>query len=449
MRLVLSWKFASACLSILALVSLSYVTGAVVMFYRLPSSGWLTNAFLGARVWNDRKEAQPPLSKVGTQATRTRAGSGKTFGGFTFYTCGGDEELGTQAFLIDTEHQLVHRWSTRFSQIWPNPGNVDAWPSDSSVCFFASFLYPNGDLLVVCQGQNPVDFGLAKLDKDSNVLWTYAAPIHHDIDVAEDGTIYALQHDFVYEMPRGLERIPVPCQVDFLIALSPDGKPLREPIPILTAFRDSSYRELLTPLESPVKQHQPPVGSTAPPITHLPPGPDLLHTNCVRVLRRDVADRFPDFKAGHVLVSVRNLNVLAMIDPEQGRIEWATRGPWLAQHDPQFLDNGHLLIFDNYGSPKGSRVLEYDPKTQAFPWSYSGPTVAGFFTSERGMNQRLANGNTFIVNSETGEMIEVTRDKEIVWSYSLDRFITTARRYSADELPFLEVDNGTGKRPQS
>jgi hypothetical protein len=146
------------------------------------------------------------------------------------------------------------------------------------------------------------------------------------------------------------------------------------------------------------------------------------------------------FRAGQVLVSLRSTSTIALVDPLEGRVAWAARGPWLAQHDPQFLGNGHLLIFDNLGSPRGSRVLEYDPRTQALPWSYLGTEGSRFYTSERGMCQRLPNGNTFIVVSESGQMMEVTPDAEVVWSYKLNRFIASARRYHPDQLHFLAPD---------
>ena len=69
---------------------------------------------------------------------------------------------------------------------------------------------------------------------------------------------------------------------------------------------------------------------------------------------------------------MRNLDAIAVVDPELRAVVWAARGPWQALHDAQVLDNGNVLLFDNQGLPKGSRVLEYDPRTQAFPWSWSG-----------------------------------------------------------------------------
>ena len=121
------------------------------------------------------------------------------------------------------------------------------------------------------------------------------------------------------------------------------------------------------------------------------------------------------------------------------KVVWASRGPWRAQHDPTFLENGRLLLFDNLGSPKGSRVLEYDPQTQSFPWTYPGETGKPFLSNIRGMSQRLPNGNTLVVNSVGGEVLEVTLEREVVWSCSTGEVtINRARRYRSDQVPFAK-----------
>src|SRR5205814_7879405 len=99
---------------------------------------------------------------------------------------------------------------------------------------------------------------------------------------------------------------------------------------------------------------------------------DALHTNTVQVLTPALAQKFPGWKAGQLLITMRNLDAIAIVDPELRKVVWAARGPWQAPHDAQFLDNGNLLLFDNQGLRKGSRILEYDPRTQAFPWAYAG-----------------------------------------------------------------------------
>ena len=83
-------------------------------------------------------------------------------------------------------------------------------------------------------------------------------------------------------------------------------------------------------------------------------------------------------------------------------------------------------------------MLEYDPQTQAFPWAYPAEDGIAFVTKERGMSQRLPNGNTLIVNSEGHELLEVTADKEIVWSCSFDSFVSTGRRFSPAQITFVK-----------
>jgi hypothetical protein len=100
-----------------------------------------------------------------------------------------------------------------------------------------------------------------------------------------------------------------------------------------------------------------------------------------------------------------------------------------------------LLLFDNLGALGGSRVLELDPNTMAFPWMYPGETGKSFFSQIRGLCQRLPNGNTLIVNSVGCEVFEVTPQREIVWSCSTGQVtLNRARRYTPDRVRFLKGD---------
>jgi len=437
-------RLASLGFCIVGAASLIYLLGAAVVHFNLPSSGFLIKAFDGAKAWNERRQA---LARTQDEDAAPVVGKidkpEKTFDGYTLYAYASMSTSSTQAYLIDMRGEVVHKWAVSFSQVWAEPPHLRERVDDSRVSIFACHLYANGDLLVVFQAltQSGNGYGIAKLDKESNVVWRYAAHAHHDVDVGEDGTIYAIKHELVFIMPKGLEFIQTPCLVDYLVMLSPEGEELKPPISILEALRESPYSALLSSLEKPGKHNVPPGAPLPRVIDDGRRRSEPLHANSVKVLSQELAPRFSGFKAGQVLISMRNVDAIAVLDTEKGSVEWAARGPWLAQHDAQFLDNGRLLIFDNLGSPKGSRVLEYDPQTQAIPWSYSGENKAPFFTSERGMSQRLPNGNTLIVNSEGGEILEVTQSKEVVWSCLVKGvFITSARRYGRDQLHFLEGD---------
>lgn len=450
MSLVPRPRFLSHCLFLLGIVALSYLAGASVIFFGLPPSDFLERALIGSRAWCERLNAvspaygqpAPPTARAG--AARSVDDPSQTFDGFTLYACSDREGEGTEALLVDMRGQVVHRWQVphwRFRLYRASSTNEPEAVHNFKPCFYGLHLDPRGNLLVVSHGPAPLaGCGLMKLDKDSNVVWYYSGPVHHDIDVDDDGTIYAVQTAMLADLPPDLEHLAGPCQIDELVLLSPDGKPLQEPISLFAAVRGSPYADLLSPLGAHHKRiHLRPESGT------WQGGPvELLHTNFVQVLRPSMATKFPYLKAGQVLFSMRDVDAIAVLDVASRSVVWAASGPWRAQHAPQFLDNGRLLIFDNQGGPNGSRVLEYDPRTQAFPWSFPGAGDRAFYTHQRGMSQRLPNGNTLIVDSMGGEMMEVNRDRKLVWSYSTGDFVTSARRYAADELQFL---GGLSARP--
>jgi hypothetical protein len=435
-------KRLTLCFAMLGMASLSFLLGAAVMYFELPSQDLLRKGFNGGEAWLEqlRASASAPGKGITASASSQVDKPEKTFDGFTLYT----HFRGSQALLINMRGDVVHRWTRRFSEVWPEPSHVRPGPAsrDFSLCFFACHLFANGDLLAIYQSQGadtPYGYGLVKLDKDSKVIWRYSACAHHSVDVGEDGTIYTLTQAIVHEAPKGLEYLPTPFLVDYLVLLSPQGQELKK-ISVLEAFRDSPYSLLLSALARPAGQG-PPQGKP-PPQTVAGWKGDVLHTNAARVLSRRQARKFPMFKAGQVLISVRELDIIAVVDTESRAVVWAAHGPWRRQHDPHFLDNGHLLIFDNLGSPSGSRVLEYDPQTQALPWSYRNDHK----DTMCGMTQRLPNGNTLIVNSDGGKLSEVAPGGELVWLCSCHPdFVPSARRYSRAQLEFLEA--GVRARP--
>src|SRR3546814_1398300 len=71
---------------------------------------------------------------------------------------------------------------------------------------------PNGDLIVQFEtyGDTPWGYGIARLDKDSNVVWRYLGRSHHDFDIAEDGRIYTLTHEMRNKRYDKLEQITIP-----------------------------------------------------------------------------------------------------------------------------------------------------------------------------------------------------------------------------------------------
>jgi hypothetical protein len=223
--------------------------------------------------------------------------------------------------------------------------------------------------------------------------------------------------------------------VDHLVVLSSEGVE-KDVIPILTALRDSPYASLLGKLEVPfVHGVQKP--STVEEDTKRR---DVMHTNHVEVLKKERAAKFPMFKAGQIMLSMRHLDMICVMDPTTRKVVWACRGPWLEQHDPEWLDNGHILLFDNRMNEGWSRVLEFDPVTQGFAWSLSGKTDLPFYSFERSNAQRLPNGNTLVSVTHDRVVFEVTPAKEMVWCLPCKADVNFAQRYGPDQIKFLPED---------
>jgi len=98
---------------------------------------------------------------------------------------------------------------------------------------------------------------------------------------------------------------------------------------------------------------------------------------------------------------------LALID-EDGQTVWQHRiGPL---HDLHQLANGHILCQLNW-----TRVVEIDPATDEIVWEYDAATANGNEGKKVEVHafQRLADGNTMIVESGPARIIEVTPNGQI------------------------------------
>jgi hypothetical protein len=305
-----------------------------------------------------------------------------TYQGLNLYISGHAAE----AVLMDMSGRILHRWRYPLRRLWkglrkdPEAAKVEYWRR--------VYLYPNGDLLGIYEGN-----GLVKLNARSRVLWSHRGDIHHDLQVMADGTIYVLDRE-----GKIIPRINPEEGVleDFVTVLDPGGKVIRR-LSILECFERSPYASLLGTM---------------------PRKGDIFHTNTLEVLDGRFADRHPAVRKGNLLVSLWGVHVLGIIDPEKGKVVWARTGGWRRQHQPTFLDDGRMLLFDNLGAARDrSRVIELDPLTGKTLWQYGGTPEVDLFSKTLGSAQRLPNGNTLITESENGRALEVTRDGRVVWEF--------------------------------
>lgn len=413
---------------------LVFVIGSLSADQNWLASQWVRDASSAAQALiaqtRMNSESCPPFlwfPATTDQRGLTQSDESRMQPGYTLYTAADS----AQAILLDEQGHVAHRWEAPFSQVWPQGKQVSGWLEDRSIYIRRAHVFPNGDLLALYESpaHTPNGCGMARLDRDGKVLWTFDENTHHDFCLADNGAIVTLTHDIRREPRENWRQLATPIVDEFVTILTPDGE-LVKSISLLDALGKSPFY--------------------VPAITHSDQMGDVLHSNTVKIAGSQFASHYPEVEPGDLIVCLRNLDLVLVLRPESEEVVWATTGPWRLPHDPDPLDNGNLLIFDNCfarGSHQGSRVIEFDPRTGDIVWEYAGSSEAPLRSDIRSCQQRLANGNVLINESDYGRLLEVTENGEIVWEFvhpvrggegdSLIPVASGARRYGKAELPFL------------
>lgn len=320
-------------------------------------------ASLGYIAWSDVEEGREGSGVVLHDGKRA-------FQGYNLF----HSEVSPNAYLMDMEGNIVHKWTL--------PGHAAL-----------NHVEPIGNCSVYLMVK---DEGIYLLDGGSRIVSSYRTRAHHDLEVTEDGRVYALSR-------KGLNVPGVEGKVrildDRIVEIGKGGR-LRRRISVWRLFGHMVSDERLG-LISLANE------------TELAEDyePDVFHTNTVEVLSHSIggiADR------GDLLISIRELDAIAIIDPMGERIKWMW-GPGILskQHRPTLLDDGNILVFDNGRDRNRSRAVIVDPRTRKIVWEYGD----GSYTDRMGAAQKLPNGNMLLTDSRNGRAYEITGDGERVWEF--------------------------------
>ena len=296
---------------------------------------------------------------------------------------------GYHANLIDMEGRICHRW-------------------DCKEGVHYAYLLPNGNLLLGANASKEVDVGtiggsngvLQELDWEGNVVWEWRNPlIHHDFERLSNGNTLAITFE---RMPSDLSAqvrggFTTPRDEDEMISdlvqeITPDGSLVWE----WRAWQHLSIEEdIICPLEG---------------------RREWTHQNALTLLPND-----------DILVSFRQISTIGIVDRSTGDFKWKWGpGEISHQHNPTYLDNGRILLFDNGAHRRGvnhSRVLEVDAETNTVAWEYHGDPIISFYSYNISGAERLPNGNTLICEGAPGRILEVTSKGQIVWEYINPSFV--------------------------
>lgn len=166
---------------------------------------------------------------------------------------------------------------------------------------------------------------------------------------------------------------------------------------------------------------------------------DALHYNDVDPLPRALAQRFPDFEAGDLLISARALNLVFVLDPDSLEIKWWRIGAVQRQHDPDWMANGEIQILNNRMSRDYSEIVSIDPKSFDTKVVFDG-RGENFYTRIRGKQQTLEQGHLVITSPQQGRAFEVDRTGKPVFEVINRIPGDPSKNYVISEMRWLPPD---------
>lgn len=319
---------------------------------------------------------------------------------------------GLELRLITMNGDLIQKWPLSFHKIWPSAKHIIP-KSNIPVTRFnyhtmGIWLFPNGSVMV-----NFNELGTVKLDKCGKVEWSLDRMTHHTITPTKDGLFWIPVKGDIREVSNSLLLPGVTKEnllsesrgwyEDRLILINSEGKILKELSVLQSLFDAGLERQLFD--ASIISKFDP------------------THVNDIDLVTDSLAKKITGVQTGDLLISIREMHMLAILDKDTGKLKWFTQGSWVRQHDPDISNQGMIEIFNNraknfnLGPVSGSTIISFDPLTNKTKTIYPVNDQSSFFTYIMGSHQKLENGNRLIVESMSGRIFEIDSNGEIVWQF--------------------------------
>jgi hypothetical protein len=383
---------------VLSLVVLSMLYGAAVGRWQ-----WFPYSVLEQAVETAKTVAKPldPLlqtrdyDRSGVRAARPE----QMQPGLTLLSSSWEEDGGLEPEfrLVNREGRVLHRRRVQRDEVFQ-----EAWRRDpEQTGVHGSELLPSGNVLV-----NLEYVGTARLDACREVRWTVKEGNHHFVAQAGDGSFWTpavSQNTRVASErhPDGFPGIDKPVWLNRVLRVSEDGKILDD-INVLDVIYANDLERYIRKASWGGKSR---LGGVPADVTHI---------NDVEPLLPSMADEYPLFEAGDLMVSVKRLHLVFVFDPASLEVRWHATAPLIAQHDPDFIGDGWMGVFDNNtdGTERGtmlggSRIVVLQPHTDSVEVQFPTPQSDPFYTSGLGKWQMLDNGNMLLAETESGRVVEV------------------------------------------
>lgn len=238
---------------------------------------------------------------------------------------------------------------------------------------------------------------LVKIDACGKMVWTIPGWFHHSNEWSADGAIWTT--DMRY--PQTIDGVEPSYFEDSIVKISKDGKRLFE----------KTIAEIFLNNDLPNYVYGSGIYSNDP-----------FHINDVQ----EALSTTEYWEKGDLFLSLRALDMIMNYRPSTNEIVWMKRGPWVKQHDVDFVDETRIAIYNNNRFKRakgtevigGNNVMIYDFATD----SVSAPLKDAFASHEvrtdsEGLFTMFPNGDVFAEESVAGRLIKIASDGSTSWEY--------------------------------
>jgi len=320
--------------------------------------------------------------------------------------------FGCVAWVVDRNGKVIHKWEADLDKLWSNVKHIKGLTSPENYEAQHVELLADGSIIVVFWNgfAYPKGAGMAKFDINGKLVWVRRDNAHHWFTTDGADRIFT-PGQYVIKPPYrlGNTKVEVRCNIaeeamiDIIEVVDLDGKTV-ETIPLFDILIENGYAGLIERTELKC---------------------DPLHLNFVQYVNREIASKIPGVSEGDLLVSMRNINSVALLDPARRKVKWLMTGLNVKQHSPRFLPDGSIVLFDNQGGDRafgGSRIarhsiFEHTVET-VFPDHM--PADGRFLSDFAGHITVNPDGDRLLVSvTQAGRIWEISRKTgRIKWSYN-------------------------------
>ncbi len=303
-----------------------------------------------------------------------------------------DKTANVTLFSIN-DQKVLHTWKPPIEKIHEgSPNFVTEYNLKKNYRMQHPLLLDNGDL-VFSSGEGP----LVKIDKCSNYIWSINRHFHHSIEKYNKKTIIAplvlntnlnkdypiLNHGFA---TINLQNGKIIDEFSIIKILETNNK-----IGLLYGVGEFEY--------------------------------DRIHLNDAEAIKQ--TDEF--VQKGDIMLSSKHLSTVFLFRPKNNKIVWLKTGPWLNQHDVDYLGKGKFSIFGNdtfrYNKikthdvflHKHNKIYIYNLQKDKIDTLYN-KTMTEVKTPTQGLHKILDNGDVFIEDTDNFRLIRLS-NKNKRWEY--------------------------------